>query len=294
MPVIDTHVHLWDPAARSYPWLSTPGLELLNRPYLLSHYQSASTDLELAGGVFVECDPAPEHALDEARFALELASRPGSPLLGMVARVSPESADFAAELSALLALPGAPRFLKGARRVLHTQPDKLSRSPLFRENVRALGRAGLSFDLCVLARQLPVALELAAACPDVSFVLDHCGVPDVKGRALDPWRADLAALARLPNVACKISGLVAYAAPDWTEADLRPFVEHAITSFGWDRVLFGGDWPVCLLGAPLARWHSALASLLTSASFDERDRLFESNARRIYRLLPYPPSAHLC
>jgi predicted TIM-barrel fold metal-dependent hydrolase len=285
MSVIDTHIHLWDPAARSYPWLSTPGLELLARPYLVSDYEAATSGLGLTGGVFVECDPAPEHALDEARFALDLASRPASPLLGVVARVSPEFATFAAELAALLALPGAARHLKGVRRVLHTQADDVSRSPLFRENVRALSRAGLSFDLCVLARQLPVALELAAACPEVTFILDHCGVPDVKGRALDPWRDNLAALARLPNVACKISGLVAYAAPDWVEDDLRPFVEHSVACFGWDRVMFGGDWPVCLLGAPLARWHAAISSLLASASPDERARFFERNARRLYRLL---------
>lgn len=284
MPMIDTHVHLWDPSARSYPWLATPGLELLNRSYSLADYQAASVGIGLAGGVFVECDPAADHALDEARFALDLASRPSSPLLGVVARVSPEYASFRAELAALLALPGASTRLKGARRVLHTQSDELSRSSIFRENVRALGRAGLTFDLCVLARQLPVAMELAAACPEVKFVLDHCGVPDVKGRALDPWRAELSAIASLPNVYCKISGLVAYAATDWTNDDLRPFVEHAIASFGWDRVMFGGDWPVCLLGAPLARWHAALSALLATASSDERDRLFHGNARRTYRI----------
>jgi predicted TIM-barrel fold metal-dependent hydrolase len=294
MSAIDTHVHLWDPAARSYPWLATPGLELLNRAYSNSDYTAASVGTGLDGGVFVECDPAPGDALDEARFALALAARPESGLLGVVAHVSPASATFAADLAALLALPGADRGLKGVRRVLHTQADDLSRSPLFRENVRALGRAGLSFDLCVLARQLPAARELAAACPEVGFILDHCGVPDVKGRALDPWRDDLAALARLPNVACKISGLVAYAAPDWTEEDLRPFVEHSIACFGWDRVLFGGDWPVCLLGAPLARWHAALSSLLAPASADERDRLFRRNALRLYRLVPLPPALLPC
>jgi hypothetical protein len=286
MSVIDTHVHLWDPAARSYPWLATPGLEALNRAYSDSDFAAAADGIGLSGGVFVECDPAPSDALDEARFALYLASRPKSGLLGVVARVAPESTTFAADLAALLALPGADSRLKGARRVLHTQPDDLSRSPGFRENVRALGRSGLSFDLCVLARQLPAAHELAAACPEVGFILDHCGMPDVKGRALDPWRADIAAIARLPNVSCKISGLVAYAAHDWTEDDLRPFVDQTLASFGWDRVLFGGDWPVCLLGAPLVRWHATLSSLVATASPDQRDRLFRRNARRIYRLDP--------
>ena len=286
MSSIDTHLHLFDPGALSYPWLASPGLELLNRAYLLKEYEAAKAGVGVEGSIFIECDPDAAQAVDEARFALDLAAQPDSRLLGVVARVSPESDIFVAELAALLALPGANRHLKGVRRVLHTQADELSRSPRFRENIRALGRAGLSFDLCVLARQLPVACELIAACPEVSFILDHCGVPDVKNHTLDPWRDDLAAIARQPNVAYKLSGLVAYAAPGWTEDDLRPYVEHTIACFGWDRVLFGSDWPVCLLGAPLASWHAALSSLLTSASADERDRLFRRNARRLYRLHP--------
>lgn len=284
MQIIDTHVHLWDPAALSYPWLEGPGLDLLARPYLIGDYEAASAGVGITGGVFVECDPAPEHALDEARFALGLRSRPGFPLLGVVARVSPESASFPAELEALLALPGASRGLKGARRVLHTQPDELSASARFRENVSRLGRAGLSFDLCVLASQLPVALALAEACPDTRFVLDHCGVPDVKAGAMQPWASHLEEISRLPNVCCKISGLVAYASPGAPAAEIRPFVEHAIACFGWQRVLFGGDWPVCLLGSPLASWVKLLRRLADSASPAQSEALFAGNARRVYRL----------
>ena len=146
-------------------------------------------------------------------------------------------------------LSGHPK-LKGVRRILHTHPDELGQGKMFIENVARLETYGLSFDFCVLARQLPVAINLASKCPGVAFVLDHCGVPEVKDQVLDPWREHIRELSKLPNVACKISGLVAYADPaNWKAEDLRPFVEHVIESFGWDRVMFGSDWPVCNLTA---------------------------------------------
>ncbi len=187
-----------------------------------------------------------------------------------MASCRPEEHGFAAYLERISAAPK----LRGLRRILHTSPDEVGQSPLFAENLRLLTPYGLTFDLCVLARQLPIAAHLARSCPDVQFILDHCGVPDVRGRALDPWRADLAAVARLPNVACKISGLVAYADPGgWSVEDLRPFVEHAIAVFGWDRVLWGSDWPVCTLTADLGRWVAATHDLLVGTSEDEKARL---------------------
>jgi predicted TIM-barrel fold metal-dependent hydrolase len=109
-------------------------------------------------------------------------------------------------------------------------------------------------------------------------------VPDVKGRAFDPWREQIRALADRPNVTCKISGLVAYAAQYWAVADLRPWFDHVIACFGWDRVVWGGDWPVCTLGAPLNRWVEATRELAASASDDQRAKFFHRNAERLYRL----------
>ena len=204
-----------------------------------------------------------------------------APIGGVIAACRPEAETFAAELDRLAGNPA----LRGLRRILHTSPDELGLAPLFAANLRRLAVHRLTFDLCVLARQLPVATVIAAACPDVSFVLDHCGVPDVSARVLDPWRANLAALAAHPNVACKISGLVAYAALDrWTVDDLRPFVEHAVAVFGWDRVVWGSDWPVCTLTADLGRWVTATRTLLTGTSADKQAKLWHANATRIYRL----------
>jgi L-fuconolactonase len=128
---------------------------------------------------------------------------------------------------------------------------------------------------------------LVELCANVTFVLDHLGKPPIKDRLLEPWRTHLVDLARLPNVVAKISGLVTEADPAaWTPDDLRPYVEHAIACFGWDRVLFGGDWPVVDLAGGYFRWIAALSELTATASPLQLDALFHKNAARIYHLSP--------
>ena len=275
MRIVDSHLHLVDRSRFGYPWLD--GVPMLARDWSLDDYLVEAQAAGIAAAVHVEVDVA-DH--DRERETAWVGACP-APVIGAVASCRPEEQGFAAYLERVAVSPK----LRGLRRILHTSPDDIGQRPLFAENLRLLPRYGLTFDLCVLARQLPIALHLARSCPDVQFILDHCGVPDVRGRALDPWRADIAAVARLPNVACKISGLVAYADPDgWSVEDLRPFVEHAIAVFGWDRVLWGSDWPVCRLTADLGRWVAATNDLLVGTSGDEKARLLARNAERLYRL----------
>ena len=277
MHLVDTHLHLWDLDRLPCSWCA--GIPALSRSFHLADYLTASAGTPITKAVFMECDVDDPHQFAEARAIQTLADT--HPLIaGIVASGRPESTGFPAYLEQLAALPR----LRGVRRVLHVVPDTVSQQPRFRENLRRLPAMGLTFDLCVLARQLPLARELADACPDVTFILDHCGVPDVKGRAFEPWRAEIRALAERPNVHCKISGLVAYANAGWSVADLRPWVEHVVACFGWDRVVWGGDWPVCTLGAPLARWVHSAARLVSDASTDERARLYHRNAERLYRV----------
>jgi len=278
MNLVDTHQHLWD--LRQFPCSWCAGVPALNRNFLLADYVRAAAGLGITKTVFMECDVDEPHALDEARAIQRLAA--SEPLIaGIVAGGRPEHADFPAHLEKLAELPQ----VRGVRRVLHTQPDGLSAGGLFVENIRRLAQFGFTFDLCALPRQLPAARALAEACPGVSFVLDHCGIPDVKGGALDPWRDEVARLARLPNVACKVSGLVAYADPaGWTTAQLRPWVDHVLEHFGWDRVAWGGDWPVCTLSATLRRWVETLRELVAGATAAQRELLFHRNAERIYHV----------
>jgi predicted TIM-barrel fold metal-dependent hydrolase len=279
MQIIDTHQHLWDLNLFRYSWLDS--LPQLNRSFRMPDYIAAASGLDVVKSVHLEADVDEPYMVDETRHLLALADQLGNPLEGVVACGRPESEGFKLYLDKIA---GHPK-LKGIRRVLHTQPDDLSQSVTFSNNVAALSDYGLSFDICVLAGQLPIAIKLVSKCPDVVFILDHCGVPQVKEKSLDPWHSYITEISRFPNVSCKISGLVAYADPQkWTAEDLRPFVEHTIASFGWDRVLFGSDWPVCTLSATYRQWVEALQLLTQAADEANRRKLFHDNAVRVYRL----------
>lgn len=279
MKIIDTHQHLWDMDLFPYSWCHA--FPALNRSFRMADYLEAARGLGVEKTVYVDADVDEPYILAETRTVLSLADRTDNPLEGVVASSRPEHEDFRHYLDQIA---GHPK-LKGVRRVLHTQPDELSQSGTFIENIRSLSEYGLSFDVCVLARQLPIALDLVRRCPDVRFVLDHCGNPLVKEKLLEPWRRYIREIAGCPNVVCKVSGLVANADPqNWTPEDLRPFLEPVLECFGRDRVVFGSDWPVCTLAASYARWVGALSALTRSESEENRSKLFHENAVRVYRL----------
>jgi len=274
MEIVDTHLHLVYLDRFAYPWLD--GVPALNRDFTLETYRPQAEAAGITRAIHMEVDVAEVDQMRETDFVTAL----GAPVIAAIASGRPESKGFATQIESLAANPK----VKGLRRILHTSPDELSQAPLFTENLQRLAAHRLSFDLCVLARQLPLALRIARACPEVQFILDHCGVPVVKERALDPWRADIKALAAEPNVACKLSGIVTYADAGWTVDDLRPFAEHVIQSFGWDRVVWGSDWPVCTLTADLGRWVAATRAIIAGESESNQAKLLQVNARRIYRL----------
>jgi predicted TIM-barrel fold metal-dependent hydrolase len=279
MKIVDTHQHLWDLDLFHYTWLQQ--LSVLNHSFRMNDYREATSGLAIEKTVHLEADVDEPFMLAETEHLLRIADQPDNPLEGVVACARPESKEFKTYLEKIL---GHPK-LKGIRRVLHTQPDDLSQSELFIEHVHGLASHGLSFDICVLDRQLPLAIRLVSRCPDVTFILDHCGVPHVKEKILDPWRSNIREIAKFPNVFCKISGLVAYADPhNWTAEDLHPYVEHTIECFGWDGVMFGSDWPVCTLSASYRQWVDVLLSLTCGAGESNQRKLFHDNAIRVYRL----------
>jgi predicted TIM-barrel fold metal-dependent hydrolase len=277
--LIDTHLHLIYRDRLSYPWLAD--VAPLNADFPYARYALEARRCGVTDALHMEVDVAEGDIENETRNVEAVACTDGSLLRGALSACRPERSDFPTFLERALANP----FVKGFRRVLHVVPDDLSESAEFRANIKRLSGAGRPFDLCVRADQIGKAIALADAAPDVQFVLDHCGVASIKDRVEHPWRESMSEIARRPNVAVKVSGVVAYAdGESWTLDDIRPYVEHAIASFGWDRVVWGSDWPVCTLTASLSTWVAAINILTLGCSAGERERLFSANARRLWGL----------
>jgi L-fuconolactonase len=274
-------VHLWDPRRFRIPWLD--GAPQINQTYALKEYAEHTQGVTIEAMVYLEVDVAPSYRLLEAQWVNALANE--EPRLRAIVPSAPlEDGDCARSyLEALKAL--GPR-VKGVRRLLQAEPDDaFALRPDFVRGVRALADYDFSFDICIFHRQLPAVIELVRRCPEVRFILDHLGKPDIKAGLRDPWQAHIRALAALPNVVCKISGMVTEADhARWTVDDLRPYFETVYDAFGPDRVMFGGDWPVVLLASSYKRWVETVDALTQGLSEDDRRKLWAENAKRVYRL----------
>jgi predicted TIM-barrel fold metal-dependent hydrolase len=277
--IVDTHLHIVDMAALDYPWLGGAGS--LNRTWSYEHYAREARRLGITATLHMEVDVAESDIEKETDYVSGIAGQSGSQLVGGIAACRPEHSDFAAYLERVR----TKTFVKGLRRILHQSPDDLSESTTFRDNIRRLAGTGLTFDLCVLPRQIEQAIALVDLAPDVQFVLDHCGVPDIKGEAYDGWARGMTEIARRPNIVGKLSGIIAYTdTGTWTLDSIRPYAEHTIASFGFDRMIWGSDWPVCTLGGSLSTWVGATHALLEGASKDEKHALLAGNAIKLWNL----------
>lgn len=274
---IDAHMHFWDRQVLPYPWLDEV-------PAIAGRHTPDEIREEAAGRlperiVFVECG-APGR--EEVGWVGQLAAR--EPRIAAIVAKCPVN-EGAATTAALAELRLHP-LVRGVRHLIQHEPDPgYCARPEFIAGVRAAGAAGLSFDLCCFHHQLPAVVRLVRACPDTRFILDHCGKPGIRAGLLDPWREHLRELAALPNVDCKLSGLITEADhAAWTPAQLRPYVDHALAVFGPGRLLFGGDWPVAKLAGSYPRWLDTARDLVSHLSAAEQDAIFRRNALRVYRL----------
>lgn len=278
--IVDSHVHLWDPARFHYPWLA--GLPVLNRPFLPSDFAADNTVANHSKWVFIECGCDPAESLAEVDWICWLAKNE-TRIRGIVAHAPLEKGEMArADLEKL----AARTLVKGIRRNLQGEGSlDFCLEPGFVAGVKLLKTFGFSFDICIRHEQLPAVVELVRRVPEVNFVLDHFGKPDVRSGKLEPWATDLKTLAKSPNIVCKISGLTTEADwKSWQPADLRVYFEKTLECFGFDRILFGSDWPVATLATSYERWMDTVQNLLPFIKDTDRTKVFQTNAERIYRV----------
>lgn len=280
MKIIDTHVHYWNPEHLTYDWLGN--VPTIGKAHLPDDYRKAVGDLDVETIVFVEADCQAQQALDEVLWVESLVeSEPR--IKGIVAAAALEKGDAVADhLESLY----RHKRVKGVRRLIQGEKKGFCNQPAFVEAVRMLPQYGLSFDLCIKHPQFPEIIQLVQQCPETHFILDHIGKPGIADAMLDPWRAHIKELAGFSNViGCKLSGLITEANHDtWTADDLMPYLEHVVSSFGTDRVIYGSDWPVSVLAGGYQRWWEAFSIFLKRLSPEEQAKVTASNAAKIYRL----------
>jgi len=287
-PLIDAHLHIWDPRRLSYPWLDY--FPSLNRVFSITDYQRSVSSYLVEQMVFVQCQCEESLALDEVAWVTEVAHREPR-ITGIVAWAPLETGS---RVRPILRDLSRNKLVKGVRcPIQHAKdPKNFGRAHELHLGIRQLSGLNLSLDLCIDHTQINIAEAIARSCPDVRIIIDHLGKPDIRRHRLQPWADNISALASFPNVWCKISGMITEADwTTWTRADLEPFLRHVLASFGPDRILFGGDWPVVTLAGTLPRWIDMLDELVEDMSKENRAKLLRENARRFYNLPAATPAA---
>jgi L-fuconolactonase len=286
--IVDTHLHLWDLKVLRLPWVASAtgkAKEILAHDHLLADYAKASEGLKITRAVYMEVDVAEADEVKEAEYVSRICEEGRSPMQAAVISGRPASSEFANYLDRFR----GNKFIKGLRQVLHTPatPPRLCLEPSFVKGIQLLGERGLSFDLCLRSDQLEFGAELVDRCPGTRFILDHCGNPHAGSADLGAWRKGLEKIAgaKNRNVICKVSGIYGnVSAQDWPAERLSPIVRSVIDLFGWDRVIFAGDWPVVNLGASLKVWVETLKQIVRDDSSANQAKLFRDNAIKFYGL----------
>lgn len=267
--MIDSHQHFWQVGRFDYPWMSDG---ILCRDYLP---HDLAPIIQANRTVLVQAS----NSVAESRWLLELA-KTNSFIAGVVGWVDLTNPD--TQLDELCA---DPKF-KGVRHLVESEPDDdWLVQPAVLAGLQQLAARGLSYDLLVHTRHLKHIPRLAESCPDLSLVIDHLAKPPIASNEITEWSQAFRPLARFPNISCKLSGLVTEANwNSWQQEDLRPVVDVALESFGPDRMMFGSDYPVCLLAASYDRVLDSFQQILKSLSDADRDKIFGQNAEKFYRL----------
>ncbi|MCB0666381.1 MAG: amidohydrolase family protein [Saprospiraceae bacterium] len=269
---LDTHVHFFDLRQFRYPWLQNASK--INHDFTVEDYREATREADVGQFIFMESGAAPEFSGAEARWVSKLANE-NQQIKGIIAQI--DLSDNISDVRKFNELKEI-NLLKGGRGKFI--PD----SNIFIDNLNHLGELDLTFDLLLSWQDLEKAAKLIEEVPRTTFILDHLGNPGYQDDDFPVWKEGIKALAALPNVNCKISGMISRIGPDWKLEDIQPYFDHAYRSFGADRLLYGGDWPVVLLADSYQSWSDAFEVMTAELPVAERKMIYHQNAKRIYNL----------
>jgi L-fuconolactonase len=310
LPIVDTHQHLWDLSKIRLSWLKGAGK--LNRDYVMKDYLEATSGLNVVKAVYMEVDCDTDCLAAEADYVIDICRSGKAPTCAAVIGGRPGTPGFR---DYIMRYKGSP-YVKGIRHLLFAWKEggAFFLDKAYVDSIRLLGELGMSFDLCIAPAGMADAGKLVDLCPDTRFILDHVGNADAKQywgpsywsrpiitkrmyvappdndeeRAAtsyrEQWKRGIAEMAKRKNVVCKISGVVATVPERWIPQDLAPIINHCLDSFGPDRVMFGGDWPVCTKGASYRQWVEALRHVIFGRSPADQQKLLGGNAIRFYGL----------
>ena len=273
---IDAHQHFWRYSPRTHAWIDD-SMAALRRDFLPSDLEPLLRDAGFGGCVAVQA----QQDVAETEWLLALAAE-HSFIRGVVGWVDLRAEDVRDQLARL----SSSTKLKGVRHIVQSEPDdRFMLRPDFMRGIGALGEFGLAYDILIYARQLPAAAELAAAFPEQRFVVDHIAKPEIRERRTDAWARGIAALARHPNVWCKLSGMVTEADwGAWSPDDIAPYIDIVLEAFGPDRLMIGSDWPVCTLAGAYGHVMQVVIQRIARLSPREQAAILSENAAQFYRL----------
>jgi len=277
---IDSHHHIWDLSVRDQEWITGEVMQPIRRNFVISDLRDAIAGSRIDKTILVQT------VTDYAETPELLAIAQGDQLVGaVVGWLQIDSPDAISHLHRYLDLSGG-EYLKGIRDIAQDHPDSnYLAKPETIENVRKLGELGITFDLLTKVPELPAAIKLVRACPDVQFVMDHISKPKIAKKEIELWKTLITELATFPNVSCKVSGLVTEANwKEWQVKDFKPYVDHIIEIFTPQRLMFGSDWPVSTLGGTYSEIIELAEALTSDLTPSEAEFFWHRTATATYRL----------
>ncbi|HUQ64660.1 MAG TPA: amidohydrolase family protein [Flavitalea sp.] len=274
--IIDSHVHFWKYSKQELPWIDR-NMKILQKDYLPSELALTLKRNDIDGCIAVQAATAEV----ETRFLAELAKT--NPLIkGVVGWTDLRANDAEKKLTELKTYSS----IVGLRHIVQTEPDDFLYDEKFRAGISLLRDFEYTYDILIFPRQLTATLDFIRAFPQQTFILDHCGKPEIKNKEMEHWRKGITDLAMFPNVSCKLSGLITEAEwKEWSPGDFYPYLDVVFESFGTERLMFGSDWPVMLLSGIYVQWKSLLERYMEKYLPEEKEAVFGLNALKTYKLI---------